>query len=186
MVLDPPPFLPSTKSAYLQGGDATAFDEEDLYSRLKSLVRQLEFVDIQEEYVKDELKNLRRELLRAMEEVKRIQSVPLVIGQKQNNVGSNYYARILNTINRELLKPSAFVVLHCHSNVLVDMATLHDDFPHGGGVGTLHRDSIDHLLPVGGLEVGAVGVDEGRMAEGDAGKGRGRRREVGNHFIFLK
>lgn len=135
---------------------------------------------------KDEQKTVKCELLHAQEELKRIQSVPLVIGQKQNNVGSNYYARILNTINRELLKPSAFVVLHCHSNVLVDMATLHDDFPHGGGVGALHRDSIDHLLPVGGLEVGAVGVDEGRMAEGDAGKGRGRRREVGNHFIFLK
>lgn len=132
MVLDPPPFLPSTKSAYLQGGDATAFDEEDLYSRLKSLVRQLEFVDIQEEYVKDELKNLRRELLRAMEEVKRIQSVPLVIGQfmemiDQNNgivgstAGSNYYVRILSTINRELLKPSASVALHRHSNALVDV-----------------------------------------------------------------
>ncbi|KAG4989510.1 26S proteasome regulatory subunit 6B [Glycine soja] len=132
MVLDPPPFLPSTKSAYLQGGDATAFDEEDLYSRLKSLVRQLEFVDIQEEYVKDELKNLRRELLRAMEEVKRIQSVPLVIGQfmemiDQNNgivgstAGSNYYVRILSTINRELLKPSASVALHRHSNALVEV-----------------------------------------------------------------
>ncbi len=32
-------------------------------------------------YIKDEQKNLKRELLRAQEEVKRIQSVPLVIGQ---------------------------------------------------------------------------------------------------------
>ncbi|KAG5090643.1 hypothetical protein JHK82_049421 [Glycine max] len=141
MVLDPkpssepPPFLPSTKSDYLQGsfgGDATASDEDDLYSRLKSLQRQLEFIDIQEEYVKDEQKNLKRELLRAQEEVKRIQSVPLVIGQfmemvDQNNgivgstTGSNYYVRILSTINRELLKPSASVALHRHSNALVDV-----------------------------------------------------------------
>lgn len=35
----------------------------------------------QEEYIKEEQKNLKRELLRAQEEVKRIQSVPLVIGQ---------------------------------------------------------------------------------------------------------
>jgi len=56
-------------------------DEEDLYTRLKSVQRQLEFVEIQEEYIKDEQKNLKRELLRAQEEVKRIQSVPLVIGQ---------------------------------------------------------------------------------------------------------
>lgn len=34
-----------------------------------------------QEYIRDETQNLRRELLRAQEEVKRIQSVPLVIGQ---------------------------------------------------------------------------------------------------------
>jgi 26S proteasome regulatory subunit T3 len=88
--------------------------------------------DIQEEYIKDEQKNLKRELLRAQEEVKRIQSVPLVIGQfiemvDQNNgivgstTGSNYYVRILSTINRELLKPSSSVALHRHSNALVDV-----------------------------------------------------------------
>ena len=53
----------------------------DLYAKLKSLQRELELVEIQEEYIKDEQKNLKIELLRAQEEVKRIQSVPLVIGQ---------------------------------------------------------------------------------------------------------
>lgn len=105
---------------------------DDLYTRLKNLQRQLEFVEIQEEYIKDEQKNLKRELLRAQEEVKRIQSVPLVIGQflemvDMNNgivgstTGSNYYVRILSTLNRELLKPSASVGLHRHSNALVDI-----------------------------------------------------------------
>jgi 26S proteasome regulatory subunit T3 len=99
---------------------------------LKTLQRQLEFCDIQEEYIKDETKNLRRELLRAQEEVKRIQSVPLVIGQFLEMVdansgivgsttGSNYYVRILSTLDRELLKPSASVALHRHSNALVDI-----------------------------------------------------------------
>lgn len=105
---------------------------EDLYTRLKTLQRQLEFCDIQEEYIKDETKNLRRELLRAQEEVKRIQSVPLVVGQFLEMVdansgivgsttGSNYYVRILSTLDRELLKPSASVALHRHSNALVDI-----------------------------------------------------------------
>jgi 26S proteasome regulatory subunit T3 len=53
----------------------------DMYIRMKELQRELEFVEIQETYIKDEQKNLKRELLRAQEEVKRIQSVPLVIGQ---------------------------------------------------------------------------------------------------------
>jgi len=75
---------------------------------------------------------LKRELLRAQEEVKRIQSVPLVIGQflemidphtgiVGSTTGSNYYVRVLSTIDRELLKPSSSVALHRHSNSLVDV-----------------------------------------------------------------
>ncbi|CAK9277812.1 unnamed protein product [Sphagnum jensenii] len=120
-------FLPET--SVMAGTD---MEEEDLYTRQKLLQRQLEFVDIQEEYIKEEQKNLKRELLRAQEEVKRIQSVPLVIGQfiemvDQNNgivgstTASNYYVRILSTINRELLKPSSSVALHRHSNAFVDI-----------------------------------------------------------------
>ena len=105
-------------------------EEEDLYIRYKTLQRELEFIQIQEEYVRDEQKNLKLELMRAQEEVKRIQSVPLVIGQflemvdensgiVSSTTGSNYYVRILSTLNRELLKPSSSVALHRHSNALV-------------------------------------------------------------------
>jgi 26S proteasome regulatory subunit T3 len=92
----------------------------------------LEFIETQEEYIKDELKNLKRELLRASEEVKRIRSVPLVIGQflepidgftgiVGSTTGSNYVVRILSTLDRELLKPSSSVALHRHSNAVVDV-----------------------------------------------------------------
>jgi 26S proteasome regulatory subunit T3 len=75
---------------------------------------------------------LKRELLRAQEEVKRIQSVPLVIGQflemidgstgiVGSTTGSNYHVRVLSTLDRELLRPSASVALHRHSNALVDV-----------------------------------------------------------------
>ena len=47
--------------------------DDDLYSRLKRAQRQVEMLDIQEEYIKDEMKNLKRELIRAQEEIKRIQ-----------------------------------------------------------------------------------------------------------------
>jgi 26S proteasome regulatory subunit T3 len=127
-------------------------DVEDLYTKYKvkpksppgkspnhlkflcfqKLQKQLEFLEVQEEYIKDEQRNLKKEYLHAQEEVKRIQSVPLVIGQfleavDQNTgivgstTGSNYYVRILSTIDRELLKPSASVALHKHSNALVDV-----------------------------------------------------------------
>ena len=102
------------------------------FLRYKKLQQQLEFLEVQEEYIKDEQRNLKKEYLHAQEEVKRIQSVPLVIGQfleavDQNTgivgstTGSNYYVRILSTIDRELLKPSASVALHKHSNALVDV-----------------------------------------------------------------
>ena len=87
---------------------------------------------LQEEYIKDEQRHLKRELVRAQEEVKRIKSVPLVIGQflepidentgiVSSTTGSNYVVRILSTLDRELLKPSSSVALHRHSNALVDI-----------------------------------------------------------------
>ncbi|KAJ8907918.1 hypothetical protein NDN08_008021 [Rhodosorus marinus] len=119
---------PLAKESALSGPVLSA---EDLFVRLKLYSRQVEFLEIQEDYIKDEMKNLKNELVLAQEEVKRIQSVPLVIGQFLEMVdagtgiigsttGSNYYVRILSTINRELLKPSASVALHRHSNALVD------------------------------------------------------------------
>ena len=65
-------------------------DSEDLYIKFKKLQKQLEFLQVQEDYIKDELKNLRTEYLYAQEEVKRIQSVPLVIGQFLEAVDQNY------------------------------------------------------------------------------------------------
>ena len=43
--------------------------DKDVYVRMKELEAQLETLNIQEEYIKDEQKNLKRELLRAQEEV---------------------------------------------------------------------------------------------------------------------
>merc|ERR1712232_1340763 len=106
--------------------------EQDYYTQLKELQKQLRFIEIQEEYIKDEQKNLKREILRAQEEVKRIQSVPLVLGQflemiDENHAiigsttGSSYYVRVLSTLNREHLKPSSSVALHKHSNSIVEI-----------------------------------------------------------------
>ena len=99
---------------------------------MKLLQKNQEFLELQEEYIKDELKNLKLELVRAQEEVLRIQSVPLVIGQFlepidessgiiSSTTGSNYLVGILSTLDRELLKPNSSVALHRHSNALVQI-----------------------------------------------------------------
>lgn len=107
-------------------------DHSDVYLRLKKLQKELELLLLQEDYIKDEQRYLKRELIRAQEEVKRIKLVPLVIGQflepidentgiVSSTTGSNYVVRILLTLDRELLKPLSLVALHRHSNALVDI-----------------------------------------------------------------
>merc|ERR1712119_145976 len=91
--------------------------DTDNYMKYQKLQKQLEFLELQEDYIKDEMKNLRKEYLHAQEEVKRVQSIPLVIGQfleaiDQNNAivssttGRNYFVRVLSTLDKELLKPN--------------------------------------------------------------------------------
>jgi 26S proteasome regulatory subunit T3 len=104
----------------------------DQYTQLKTHQRRFEFLQIQEEYIRDEQKHLKRELIRAKEELRRIQSVPLVIGQflemidadtgiVSSTTGQTHYVRILSTINRELLKTNASIALHRYSNSVVDV-----------------------------------------------------------------
>ncbi|KAL2312394.1 One of six ATPases of the 19S regulatory particle of the 26S proteasome [Schizosaccharomyces pombe] len=137
-------------------------EEIDLYNRWKALERQLEMLDLQEGFIKEDCKSLKRELIRAQEEVKRIQSVPLVIGQfleaiDQNTAivgsttGSNYVVRILSTLDRELLKPSASVALQRHSNALVDILPPEAD----SSISMLRPDERPDVsyADVGGLDV---------------------------------
>ncbi|XP_068277777.1 26S proteasome regulatory subunit 6B-like [Nyctibius grandis] len=63
-------------------------DLEDHYSCSK-LEEELEFLEVQEDEIKDEQKNLKNEFLHTPEEVKRIQSILLVIGQLLEAVDEN-------------------------------------------------------------------------------------------------
>ncbi|CAF0780718.1 unnamed protein product [Rotaria sordida] len=203
------------QQSYVLSSQYESLDTDDLYTKYKKLQRQLEFLEVQEEYVKTELKNLKKEMLHAQEEIKRIQSVPLVIGQfleavdqntgivgsttevqeeyvktelknlkkemlhaqeeikriqsvplvigqfleavDQNTgivgstTGSNYYVRILSTIDRELLKAGASVALHKHSNALVDILPPESD----SSISMLQADEkpdVDYT-DIGGLDL---------------------------------
>ncbi|KAG6415539.1 hypothetical protein SASPL_122951 [Salvia splendens] len=105
---------------------------DDLYTQMKSLQRQLEFYEIQEEYIKKEHKQLRRELLRAQEEVNRIRLGPLIVGKflemidqnhgiVESTTGYIYCARILSTVDRELLTPSCSVGLKRGFRAIVEV-----------------------------------------------------------------
>lgn len=61
--------------------DEFALSDENLYLKMKEVEAEIEFLKLQEDFIREEHKNLKKELLRAKEEIKRIQAVPLVIGQ---------------------------------------------------------------------------------------------------------
>jgi 26S proteasome regulatory subunit T3 len=103
---------------------ASLYEEHE---RLQEAIRQ---VDLQTLVCKMETHQLKKEEHAAKREVKRIQSVPLVLGQfveavdeERGIVGSTsgvqHYVRVLSTLDREKLKPNASVGLHRSSSACV-------------------------------------------------------------------
>lgn len=87
------PFRAKSEMLGQQHAENIAADKlysEDQYTTFKKLQRELEYIKLQEEYIKDEQRSLKRELVRAQEEIKRIQSVPLVIGQFMEAIDEKY------------------------------------------------------------------------------------------------
>jgi 26S proteasome regulatory subunit T3 len=116
----------------LEEFDYKKIASEEIFSKYKTLQRQLELLTIQEDYIKEEIKNLRVQFVRSKEEIKVIQSTPLIIGQFNEMVdenyalvtcstGATYCVRVLSTLNREDLKTGASIALHKSSQAVVDI-----------------------------------------------------------------
>lgn len=93
---------------------------------------QLTLLKIRQEYLTKEIDVLKKELIRAREEINRVKSVPLLMGQfleiidrdtaiVSSTAGSNAMVRILSTVDRESLVPNTTVALHRHSSAIVDV-----------------------------------------------------------------
>lgn len=96
----------------------------------KQQEKELELIRIRENCVKREIAILEKELARVKEEMNRVRSVPLLMGQfleiVDNNTaiisstaGSNAVVKIMSMVDRELLLPSTSVALHRHSSAIV-------------------------------------------------------------------
>eukprot|EP01057_Protomagalhaensia_wolfi_P001411 Protomagalhaensia_wolfi_Nauph_80__1410@NODE_1844_length_1312_cov_39_280440_g1441_i0_p1_GENE_NODE_1844_length_1312_cov_39_280440_g1441_i0NODE_1844_length_1312_cov_39_280440_g1441_i0_p1_ORF_typecomplete_len399_score65_80AAA/PF00004_29/1_7e03AAA/PF00004_29/3_8e43Prot_ATP_ID_OB/PF16450_5/3_3e15Prot_ATP_ID_OB/PF16450_5/4_9e02RuvB_N/PF05496_12/7_7e11AAA_2/PF07724_14/1_8e10AAA_5/PF07728_14/1_6e03AAA_5/PF07728_14/7_9e10AAA_5/PF07728_14/2e03AAA_lid_3/PF17862_1/2_7e09AAA_16/PF13191_6/1_2e07AAA_22/PF13401_ len=141
----------------------------DIHLLVKRLEREVEFLMLQEEFIRDEQKNLKKELIRAANEIKRIQSVPLVIGQFLELIdathaivssagGSNYFVRLLSTIDKDRLTPSASVALHRHSHSIVDVLPLESD-------SSIHLLQVTEKPDVSYADVGGLDVQKQEMRE---------------------
>jgi len=115
-----------------KSSNLSKYNEEDLFLIYKQLQNELNLLEIQEEFILEETKNLKLQYLKAKEEIKVIQSTPLMIGQFNEMIdenygivtsttGQTYCSRVLSTINREELKTSASVALHKTSHAVVDI-----------------------------------------------------------------
>uniref|UniRef100_A0A1I7UWD7 26S proteasome regulatory subunit 6B n=1 Tax=Caenorhabditis tropicalis TaxID=1561998 RepID=A0A1I7UWD7_9PELO len=125
--------VPEPTVARVQRYQTVCFDlSSDDFIRYTALENKYKHLQVMEDYLKLEIRNLQRELLHAKEEVKRIQAVPLIIGQFLEAVdrghaivgsttGSNYYVRVLSVLDHEQLKPGCSVALHKYSNAIVDL-----------------------------------------------------------------
>lgn len=56
------------------------YQDENLYQRMRELEEELEFLNLQEDFILKEKTSLKREILWSKEELKKIQSTPLLIG----------------------------------------------------------------------------------------------------------
>lgn len=98
------------------------------YEHLKEIEDALTLLDIKEKFISEEIRFLRREAIRAHDEVLTIQSVPLKVGNFVEMVDPNYayiegdqLVRVMKAIDRKLLKPNTSVALHRHSKAIVDI-----------------------------------------------------------------
>lgn len=100
--------------------------------------------------------------------------------------GSNYYVRILSTIDRELLKPASSVALHKHSNALVDVLPPEADSSITMlSAGQLFEQtdwdcSVNLIFTVFSLDLGAVQVLKG--LEGTLYGNEGKLWDCGNFW----
>ncbi|OHS99786.1 26S protease regulatory subunit 6B like protein [Tritrichomonas foetus] len=128
----------------------------DEYDRMKELQDELELLTIKENFIKDEVRYLRRELIRAQDEVLTIQSVPLKVGNFVEMVDPNYafiegdqLVRVMRTIDRRLLKPNTSVALHRHAKSIVDILP-----PEGTTAVQILEDKPDVCYAdIGGLDM---------------------------------
>jgi len=159
------PALEHEKSRLLRASER----DEDLYKQYKKNQSLAEWLTIKEEYIKQEMKNLNQELLRGQMELERIRSVPLVIGQfvemvdedtaiVQSTNGNNYYTKVLSTLNREKLKPSASVVLHKYSHALVGILPPEAD-------STVNQLTMTEKPDVTYADIGGLDVQKQEMKE---------------------
>ncbi|CCW66664.1 unnamed protein product [Phytomonas sp. Hart1] len=113
-------------------GKAVGVPATSLFEEYERLQRSLRTLELRTMVCRTETHHLLREEHAAKQEVGRIQAVPLVLGNfveavdgvrgiVSGTTGSQYFVKILSTLERERLRPNTSVGLHKSSNACVQL-----------------------------------------------------------------
>ena len=106
--------------------------DKDKFLELCELKSEYEFLERKNNFLRLEQEQLKEKIGQMHSEIKRVQHVPLLVGQFQELIDENhaivqgmggvsFYVRILDTINKELLKPAVSVAMHRQSQAIVEI-----------------------------------------------------------------
>lgn len=104
--------------------------ERSLYEEYEAISKSIRNIELKTMICRKETHQLKKEEVAAKREVKRIQAVPLVLGNYVEAIdgqrsiigstsGTNYLVRVLSTLDKEKLKPNTSIGLHKSSNACV-------------------------------------------------------------------
>lgn len=135
---------------------------ESLYEEYERLQERINHLELKTMICKTETHQLKKEESTAKQEVKRIQAVPLVLANfveavdssraiVSGTLGTQYFVKLLSTLNKELLKPNTSVGLHKQSNACVRILPSETD-PAVSLLRASERPDISYA-DIGGLDV---------------------------------
>ena len=82
--------------------------EDEKYIKFKKLQKELELLEIQENYIKEETNNLKVQYARAKEAIKTVLGTPLMIGQFTEMIDENYALVTSNSGNQYCVRVLIF------------------------------------------------------------------------------
>ncbi|KAG8340044.1 AAA domain [Trypanosoma vivax] len=149
-------------STMAQTNSNASSNATSLYEEHERLLWSIQNLELKTMICRTETHHLQKEESAAKQEVKRIQAVPLVLGTFVEAIdagrgivcsssSSNYYVRILSTLDKEKLKPGTSVGLHKGSNSCVQILPNETD----STIHILHKDDKPEVTysEVGGLDM---------------------------------
>jgi 26S proteasome regulatory subunit T3 len=120
-----------------------------------------EILNLKKKYIFNHVLDIQKKVVNLQEEITQFHAVPLIIGQLvekidknyaivSSTIGNNYLVRIISTIEKDKLILGSSVILHRHSNALINI--LDKDIESGINILPISRKPEIKYTEIGGME----------------------------------